>query len=503
MTLYERLLELVRACFTGIWIQSHEHEDALLEIAQLCRDQNWQLATWDISQGLLVAGDASGSLANAGTAAGAQDPLAALRALPTLATPAGSAILVLNNFHRFLTGAEVVQTIARQLAAGKQSRTFLIVLSPVVQIPVELEKLFLVVEHELPGRDQLQALARGVATEAGELPEGPQLDSVLDAAAGLTRYEAESAFSLSLVRHGRLTPDALWEIKSGMLKKNGLMQLHRGHESFDQLGGLAALKAFCRRALRSGARRGDVHPRGLLLLGVPGTGKSALAKALGNETGRPTLTLDVGSLMAGLVGETERNIRQALRIADAMAPCILFLDEVEKGLSGVASSGQTDSGVTARLFGTFLSWLNDHTSDVFTIATCNDISKLPPEFSRSERFDGIYFLDLPDHDEKRVIWQLYLTRFAHDASQAIPDDQLWTGAEIRACCRLAALLDLPLVEAARNIVPVATTASESVERLRSWASGRCLDAAQAGVYQRSSATPVKSVRRVRRDPSNN
>src|SRR4029077_8264560 len=130
-------------------------------------------------------------------------------------------------------------------------------------------------------------------------------------------------------------------------------------ETFEQLGGLDARKAFCRRALRSGVRSGDVRPRGLLLLGVAGTGNSALAQALGNETGRPTLTLDVGSLMAGLVGETERNIRQALRIADAMAPCILFLDEVEKGLSGAASSGQTDSGVTARLFGTFLSWLND------------------------------------------------------------------------------------------------------------------------------------------------
>jgi SpoVK/Ycf46/Vps4 family AAA+-type ATPase len=240
-----------------------------------------------------------------------------------------------------------------------------------------------------------------------------------------------------------------------------------------------------------------------MLLGVPGTGKSALAKALGNETGRPTLTLDVGSLMAGIVGETERNIRQALRIVDAMAPCILFLDEVEKGLSGAASSGQTDSGVTARLFGTFLQWLNDHTTDVFTIATCNDISKLPPEFSRSERFDAIYFLDLPGGNEKRAIWQLYLQRFDLDASQALPGDASWTGAEVRACCRLAALLDVPLADAARNIVPVAVTAAESVERLRTWASGRCLDAAKTGVYQRTAAGSTKPTRRVHRDPSNN
>jgi SpoVK/Ycf46/Vps4 family AAA+-type ATPase len=208
--------------------------------------------------------------------------------------------------------------------------------------------------------------------------------------------------------------------------------------------------------------------------------------------------------MAGLVGETERNIRQALRITDAMAPCILFIDEVEKGLSGVASSGSTDSGVTARLFATFLSWLNDHTTNVFTIATCNDISKLPPEFSRSERFDGIYFLDLPGTAEKAAIWELYRRQFELDLSQALPEDTSWTGAEIRACCRLAALLDVPLTESARHIVPVAVTGAESVERLRGWASGRCLDAAKQGIYQYTGfTTSAKPGRRVRRDPSNN
>ena len=241
---------------------------------------------------------------------------------------------MLTNFHRFLESAEIVQTLVRQLTAGKQTRTFVVILSPVVQIPLELEKLFLVVEHELPTRDQLLELAHGVATGPEELPGGAELEAVLDAAAGLTRYEAEAAYSLSLVRRGRLTPETLWEIKSGLLKKSGLLQLHRGDETFDELGGLDGVKTFCRRALRPGVRRADVRPRGILLLGVPGTGKSALAKALGNETGRPTLSLDIGSLMGGIVGDTERNIRQALRIADAMAPSILFLDEVEKGLVG-------------------------------------------------------------------------------------------------------------------------------------------------------------------------
>ena len=497
MTLAERLRELIDACFTGLWVQSHEHDDALNEIARLCREQSWRLATWDVSRGLSVAG-ASDSETSSGT-----DPLAALRALPTLASAEGTAVLVLTNFHRFLASAEIVQTLVRQLTAGKQSRTFVVILSPLVQIPIELEKMFLVVEHELPSREQLLELAQGVATGEAELPSGAELDKVLDAAAGLTRFEAEAAYSLSLVRRGRLTPETLWEIKSGLLKKSGLLQLHRGRETFDELGGLDGVKTFCRRALRSGVNRRDVRPRGILLLGVPGTGKSALAKALGNETIRPTLSLDIGSLMGGIVGDTERNIRQALRIADAMAPSILFLDEVEKGLSGAASSGQTDGGVSARLFGTFLTWLNDHNSDVFVIATCNDITKLPPEFSRAERFDGCFFLDLPDEAERRAIWRLFLNRFELDPGQKLPVDVGWTGAEIRACCRLAALLDLPLTAAAENIVPVSRTAAESVERLRTWASGRCLDASRSGLYRGPEAATTKTARRVRRDPSAN
>lgn len=496
MTLKERLAEYVRACFTGLWIESHEHEDALRDMAQLCAEQNWQLATWNIDTGLAIG--QSGDDGEQPTA----DPLAAIRMLRS-ATGETATLLVLSNFHRFLNSAEIVQALAEQLVAGKQSRAFVVVLAPVVQIPIELEKLFVVVEHQLPDRDQLHEIATGIAAEDDELPTGPELDTVLDAASGLTRYEAENAFSLSLIRHGRITSEAVWELKSGMLKKSGLLELHRGQDDFDSIGGLDSLKAFCRRSLLQPGRGNPLkRPRGVLLLGVPGTGKSAFAKALGRETGRPTLILDVGALMGSLVGATESNIRQALRIADAMAPCILFVDEIEKALSGVASSGQTDSGVSARLFSSLLMWLNDHTSDVYFIATSNDISKLPPEFSRSERFDGIFFLDLPADGEKAAIWDLYIEQFELDADQPRPDDEKWTGAEIRSCCRLAALLDVPLTEASRNVVPVAVTASESIDRLREWSDGRCLSASQTGIYS-SGPRKTRRRRRVATDPSRN
>ena len=374
-----------------------------------------------------------------------------------------------------------------------------------MQIPVELEKLFVVIEHELPGREQIEAIAQSIATEQGELPDGQQREAVLDAASGLTRYEAEAAFSLSLARHGHVAADVVWELKSQTLKKSGLLSLYRGGDNFNDLGGLAASKRLLCVRFAGRCMEPTLHaPAEFYCLEFPGSGKSAFCKALGNETGRPTLILDVGSLMGSLVGQSEERTRHALKIVDAVGPCVLTLDEVEKALAG-ASGSSSDSGVSARMFGTLLSWLNDHQSDVFVVCTANDVSKLPPEFTRAERFDAIYFLDLPGEEQREAIWRQYLTHYQLDANQRAPDDANWTGAEIKSCCRLAALLDVPLIQAAQNVVPVSVTAAESVERLRTWASGRCLDAEKSGIYQRQ-ATNTKGAtprRRVIRDPSAN
>jgi hypothetical protein len=475
-----------------LWIHTHEADEAEREILQHARQQGWKLAIWDIANGLRLAGASSAASPEA------NDPLAALRALPALADRNGTALLLLHQFHRFLANPEVVQTMFNQLVAGKQQRTFLLVLSPLVQIPVELEKLFVVLQHALPDRQQLEGIVRELTSDApDDLPQGDAFQRVLDAASGLTRYEAEAAFALSLTRHNSIRPENIWDMKAQTLRKNNLLTLHRGPECFASLGGLDSLKDFCRRALRSGR---SVKPRGILLLGVPGSGKSCFAKALGKETGRPTLLLDMGTLLGSLVGQSEANLRHALRIADAMAPCVLFCDEIEKALSGVGSQG--DSGVSTRLFGNLLTWLSDHDSDVFFIGTANDISRLPPEFVRAERFDGTFFVDLPEGKEKDNIWAMYRQHFAIPESQARPDDTDWTGAEIRSCCRLAALLDVPLTQAAHHVVPVAVTAAEAVVRLRSWASGRCLSASSPGIYRHGNVGPQPS-RKIRRDPSSN
>jgi len=500
-TLTSRLHELISACFSSLWITTAEPTEAIRDLTTLCRAEGWRLGTWDCDRGMTFPLEPIQMPGVTDT----QDPLAVIRALPQIANGSGTTLAVFENLHRFLGATEIIQALARQIQAGKNNRCFVVVLAPAVQIPPELDKLFTVIDHELPGHAQLEEIARGIATQDGELPTGDDLARVIEAAAGLTASEAENAYSLALVRHGKLEPETLWELKSQQLKKSGLVSLHRGTESFQQLGGLENLKAFCLRAMRrqSHPKAGN-RPRGVLLLSPPGCGKSQFAKALGNETCRPTVVLDVGALLGSLVGQSESNVRAALKLADAMAPCVLFADEIEKALAGATSSGQTDSGVTARVFGSLLTWLNDHESDVFFVGTCNDASKLPPEFARAERFDGVFFVDLPGRDQKDAIWGIYTKSYGLDAKQARPDDTNWTGAEIKSCCRLASLLDVPLVQAAQNVVPVAVTAGDKIEALRQWASGRCLSADRTGVYSRNQQAPGGSrARRVVREPGVN
>ncbi len=479
MKLSEELAEYIRACFAGIWIETCEPEEALREMADLCREQDWELATWDIHNGLGTAGAASES-----------DPLAALQVARQMT--GNTSLLALTNFHRFLGSAEIVQAVASQIERGKQQRTFLVILAPVVDLPRELEKRFVVIEHKLPDREQLRAIAGETATEPGEFPaDETEQQRVLDAAAGLTRMEAEGAFSLSLVRNGRLDAGTIYRVKGQQLKKSGLLTLHDGPERFDQLGGLSAIKQFSLRVLQQHDNASPARPKGVLLVSPPGCGKSAFCKALGNEVGRPTLRLDMGALMGSLVGQSEGNIRQAIAQAEAMAPCILMLDEIEKGLAGMGGGSQSDGGVATRMFGTLLSWLADRTSDVFVVATANRVDQLPPELTRAERFDAVYFVDLPGRDEKDAIWPIHRRRFEIDAQQALPNDEQWTGAEIHSCCRLARLLGMSLSEAAQNIVPVANSAAESLAQLREWASGRCLDAERGGICRGASQQSAK------------
>lgn len=463
MQFHKSLKEHIQAAFAGIWIQTFEPDECQKDISALCVDRNWKIQCWDIAQGFH----------NTGACVG--DPMAPLKALPTFGN---DVLLLLHNYHMFLQSPIVRQELINKIHDGKQNRAFVLVISPVIQIPIELQKLFVIIEHDLPTQDQLTQIATDLTADTTWTTQSTAVKS----AAGLTRYEAEGAFALSLIRHTEIQSEEIWSHKAQILKKSGILTLHTPTEGLDSLGGLTALKDFCTRAITNGTSK--LNARGAMLLGVPGTGKSQFAKALGKDCQRPTLTLDIGSAYASLVGETEERIRHGLKIVDAMAPAILFIDEVEKGLSGLG--GQGDSGVASRLFGTFLTWLSDHTSDVFVIATSNDISKLPPEFTRAERWDAVWFLDLPEREQKDSIWQMYQASYnvgPPDRPVALIHDENWTGAEIKACCRLAALMDIPINQAARYVIPVATTNPEKVSALRDWAENRTLDADTGSLFR--------------------
>ncbi len=458
--LTELLVKYVSACFAGLWIETYEPDEAVQEIDAMCRDENWKLATWDIEQGLQHDGGIQ-----------KMDPLTVVQAIGSLSNGETPILLVLRNFHRFLGSIDIVQALEKQIAQGKIRRAFVVVLAPVVQIPAELEKLFQVLEHPLPDKEQLKQIATEIA---GELPDEPNTRRVLDAAAGMTRLEAEGAFSLSIVEHDMLLPEPIWGLKANMLRQSSALRLYRGE--IPCLGGLDNLTRFCNCAL-SNSGKGE-RAKGVMLLGVSGSGKSAFAKRLGYSVHRPTLVLDIGALMGSLVGQTEMALRKSLKQIEAMSPCVVMIDEIEKAIT----TGGNDGGVSARILGTLLSWFNDRTSDSFVVCTANDISKLPPELTRAERFDGIFFVDLPDKAARDQIWAIYEHTYGLEKPKR-PNDDDWTGAEIKACCRLSKLLDVSLTEAALNVVPVAATASESIHDLRTWASGRCLDAARPGIYQ--------------------
>jgi hypothetical protein len=488
-----RMHELVNAGFAGLYVQSHEPDNAVLEIHTLAHRNEWSLLVWDVDAGLSVNGGPPQSI----------DPFGAIKSLARYkpADPSGATLLVLHGFHRFLGDPAMIAAVQRMVTAGKAERTYVVIVAPVVALPVDLEKQFVVVEHALPDREQIREIMVNVANGDGEIPDDQaELNRLLDSAVGLTRYEAEGAFALSLARHGKLVPSVLWEIKAGMLKKSGTLELYRGTERFADLGGLEGVKDFCVRALQSTSTK--ARPRGVMLVGVPGAGKSALAKALGNETGRPTISFDLTRLKGGIVGETESRTRAALSVIDAMSPCIAFVDEIEKGLAGTTGT-TTDGGASMAMLGTLLTWLNDHTSDVFFIGTANDLAALSKvssgAFTRSERFDAVFFIDVPSRSQREAIWEMYerqydLTVDASKGWEHIDHDE-WTGAEIKSCCRLAALLDIPLVEAAKKVVPVTRSAADSIKQLREISeSSGYLDANTGEAYRRAAAPAGRSVR---------
>ena len=384
-------------------------------------------------------------------------------------------------------GVDVQQAILRAAPTLKASQKQFVALAPSGAIPpVELARVFAPVEHTLPDVAALRAVAERVCAGGATCADAA---TVAESARGLAESEAENAFALASVRDAQraITPAAVWPQTVASIRQSsgGVLELARGAGGFDTLGGLGTLKRFALGAV------GSPLARGLILLGVPGGGKTAFALALGAETNLPVYLWDLGRMFGSLVGESEASARRVIAAIEATGRCIVLLDEIEKGAAGMGSSGNNDSGTTARTMGAVLTWLSDRQpGGAYVVATCNNVQSLPPEMMRAERWDGLFFVDLPKPEERRVIYAIHAKTFGIEEPFDAVDTASWTGAEIKSLCRTAAMLKVPLADAAQYVVPLSRSRSEEIETLRTWAKERTV-AASDDVGGRANASGRK------------
>lgn len=499
--LFQSELEtLIRARYPILYIISSEEMRVQHLVVEIARKRQKKVFEWSCTTGVVAAGASVQSQKHRNSAT--RDPLAALDHVIDQVEPA---LFIFKDFHPFLTRSNI--TIIRRLKEIalhlKNSFKTIILISPVMEIPTELDKEITVLNYPLPSREDLSDLLDRIIAELKQFKQmeinltDAGRDRLLQAALGLTLGEAENVFAKIIVRGERLSGEDVGEVfaeKQQIIRKSGLLEYYSTPESFAQVGGLKVLKDWLNKraaAFSSEARSfGLPPPRGILMLGVQGCGKSLCAKAVSNQWQLPLLRFDIGRMFGSLVGSSEENVRRAISVAESIAPAILWVDEIDKAFAGTQASGIADGGTTARVFGTFLTWLSEKTAPVFVAATANDISQLPPELLRKGRLDEIFFVDLPSADERREVFSIHLAKRGRDPSQfdlenlssASPD---FSGAEIEESINSAlydafyARQDLHtqhVLAALNQTVPLAKTMDQQIGSLRAWADGRARNA---------------------------
>jgi AAA+ superfamily predicted ATPase len=501
----DELEVLIRARYPIIYVLSWEEERVEKQLAEIAAARNKKLHVWTYTQGIVRYGaEPQRSKAAAGSTT---DPLAALDAVLQHVEPA---IYLFKDFHPFmeenLANLAVIRRLKDVAYHLRDTYKTIVIVAPVLRMAPELDKDITLIQFLPPGVKDFNKLLDRIIDD---LKDKPQVKINLDkagrerlvqAARGLTLKEAENVFAKTLVLDGTLDADDIsivFSEKQQIIRKSGLLEYYTADEQFSNVAGLDNLKdwlvkrssAFTERATDFGLP----PPRGMLLLGVQGCGKSLCAKAVSSLWKLPLLRFDVGRMFGSLVGSSEENIRRAIQIAESVAPAILWVDEIDKAFAGSVGSGGSDGGTASRVFSTFLTWLSDKTTPVFVIATANDISQLPPELLRKGRLDEIFFVDLPTEEERREIFAIHLKK-----RRRVPDgfDLLalakhsdgFSGAEIEQAI-VSALFDAfsddkeldtanVLVSLAET-VPLSKTMSEGLDRLRTWAQGRARPASGA------------------------
>ncbi|MCM8768417.1 MAG: AAA family ATPase [Candidatus Omnitrophica bacterium] len=484
---------LIRARYPIVSIVSYEEERIVRFLYKLTQEQNKQLYLWSASTGLHLYGQQKIDQAS-------RDPLVALSQVED---STGPIVFLFKDLHPYLSDPAVVRKLRDLVENLKSTYQTLILVSPVASVPLELEKDIAIVDFDLPDRPEISQLLDNIIKAVSERKEvrislnAEIRERLIDAAQGLTYNEAENAFARAVVEDNALDErdiELVLKEKKQVIRKSGILDYFPTEETLETVGGLDNLKEWLRKrrqAFTQEAREfGLPEPRGILLVGVQGCGKSLTAKAVASFWKLPLLRFDVGRVFASTVGSSEENMRRAIKTAESIAPVILWIDEIEKSLSGSQSSSFSDAGTSARVFGTFVTWLQEKTRPVFVIATANNIHQLPPELLRKGRFDEIFFVDLPDFQERQAIFAIHLKKRKRDPKDfdlvALAEaSDGFSGAEIEQAIT-SALFDVfvanqvltteDIKKSLRATVPLSQTMREEISSFREWAKARTVPA---------------------------
>ncbi len=480
MNFYEEFGLLLRACYPLIYIPTREEERLERAIAQVAQQLgNRHIYIWDFVNGYQENPN------NAGF--GKRNPLQALEYVTNISEKAGG-IFILRDFHRFLEDISISRQLRNLARILKSQAKNIVIVAPEIQIPAELTEVLTVVDFALPTASEIKTEIERLTAATGQPLSDKLLAELVRSAQGLSLERIRRVLTRAIAFHGRLEPEdaeLILEEKRQSIRQTQILDFYPATEQISDIGGLDNLKDWLLRrggAFSDRARAyGLPHPRGLLLVGIQGTGKSLTAKAIAHHWHLPLLRLDVGRLFGGLVGESESRTRQTIELAEALSPCILWIDEIDKGFSGADSKG--DSGTTSRVFGTFITWLAEKTSPVFVVATANNIRALPPEIMRKGRFDEVFFVGLPNQEEREAIFKVHLTRLRphnlgnYDIERLAYETLDFSGAEIEQTIIEAMHIGFSqnrdfttddILEAASQIIPLAKTAQEQIQFLQNW-----------------------------------
>lgn len=477
---------LIRSRYPLIYLTSYEEDRVIQNLKNVAKSGNKGFYSWSITTGLF---DEMATEDDISDLESFNDPLDILEYINKTEE---NAFFLLKDFHTFLEDFTVVRKLRDLYSSLKLTHKNIIILSPFLVLPRELNKEMTVLDIPLPNSDEFQDLINEIkssTSSAVQLNKSESL-SLSRAAHGLTLSEAENVFSKAIVCQKKLSPEGLSFIlneKQQIVRKSGILEFYPTGHNINELGGFSNLKKWLQergRALFSSKAKqfGLPSPKGLLLLGPPGTGKSLTAKIISNYWKLPLLKLDFGKIFSGLVGSSEDNMRHALKTAEGLSPTVLWVDEIEKGLAGGKSSS-SDGGTAARVFGSLLTWMQEKKTTVFVVATANDISKLPPELLRKGRFDEIFFLDLPSEEERKEIFSIHIKRVGRNPASYNLDELAkasteFTGAEIqqtiidalfRSFNMKSDLKHEHIKESISKCIPLSKTYNKELSELREWA----------------------------------